>query len=192
MKKILFMILGLVLSVISFVLSNNFYNMDKSTYGVIFMALGIVFAIVYAVILSYLILKNINNKNDLKIGFVSLAIYTIIYMIYMIGFNMFSNLDFNIYNILLVLFYMSFLSLVVTTIGIFHFWNTNKKKKRILYFTTISITLILVFLLSSILFKSLPVFIVEAIKFIYFNSIVLIVIYLLTLIFYKILKPLNK
>ena len=92
----------------------------------------------------------------------------------------------------MVIFYMSFLNLILVLVIIFYFWNINKMKKNIIYFLVITITIALVLLLGSTLFKNLPIIIVEAMKFIYFTSLISLVIYILTVIFYRILKPFNK
>lgn len=192
MKKVLFMIINLIISILSFVYANNFYNDGKTAYGITLMITGIIFVTLYAMILGYILYKKLNKKNDLLIGGVALGIYSISYLIYMSIFSLLPNLNSNVYSILLVIFYISFLTLVLCITTIFHFWNLNNRKRYILYFLAITITVVLTLLLSSRLFKSLPVVIVESIKFLYFTGVILLFLYVLVLVIQKIVKPLKK
>lgn len=192
MKKQLLIIFNLLFSIISFVLSNAFNNLDNNIYSMIFLILGIIFMVIYSIRIGYLLNKKITTKNSILIGMVPLLIYTFSYIVYMTLFNITNNLNFNIYSIFLIIFYMSFLNLILVLVIVFYYWNINKMKKDIIYFLAVTITLLIVLLIGSNLFKSLPLVIVEAIKFIYFTSIILLVTYILTIIFYKILKPFNK
>lgn len=192
MKKVLFLIVNLIISILAFVCANNLYNDGKTVYGITLMIIGIIFVTLYAIILGYILYKKLNKKNDLLIGGAALGIYSISYLAYMSIFNLLPNLNSNVYSILLVIFYVSFLTLVLCTTTIFHFWNSNNRKRYIVYFLTITITIVLTLLLSSKLFKNLPIVIVESIKFLYFTSVILLFLYVLVVVIQKIVKPLKK
>lgn len=192
MKKTLFMIADVIISIITFTLANSFYTSNKNTYGTIFYIIGILFISLYSIMLGYNLYKKLNNKNDLLIGGMSFVIYTVSYIIYMTIFNLIPNLNNNIYSLLLIIFYISFLTLIIVLTTIFYYWDINNKRKRILYFIIITIGIIIGLLLSSKLFKNLPIFMVESIKFIYFTGLISLSLYVIVTIISKIVKPSKK
>lgn len=192
MKKSLFMIGSLIMTIVSLISAIYSYNVDETLYGIYFLVLGVVSISVYAIVLGTELKQKLDNKMSIILSIIALIIYAISYSAYMVLFNISIDLNFIGYVSLLVLFYVSMFNYIFIIACSFYHWNFKKLKKNILTFLIISITLIIVSLILSLIFKSLPVALVETIKFIYFTAVISLFMYIITSVFQKIVCPISK
>lgn len=192
MKNKIILLISLFIGIIVFTLSNSYYTSGKISIGILLSVIGVLFISLYSVMLGNFILNKLKNNNDLIIGGLSLIIYTITYTIYMSIFNILPNLNPNIFGILLVIFYLSFLTMVLSLSIIFYFWNYKNKKKSILYFIVINLTILICLIIGSKLFTNLPELVSSIIGFLYFTGVILLLLYIIVFIIFKIVKPTKK
>lgn len=192
MKKILMMIFNFLLSIVSFTLSFSCYSAEKTMFGILSMILGITFISLFCIILGINISKKLGGKNSTLIGITSFSLYFLIYFGYMLLISTFENINFIYSNLILALFYISFLIFILCIAMILYHWIINKKKKQLLCFSISNmLTILILFFLRFVINDSL-VLLVEILNFLYFTSIVLIAVLFFVYIGYKIIFPIRK
>jgi len=179
------MLINVIMSLAMILLSGNFYNTNNDFLGLLFLILGGIFLIGYEVILGCNLYKKLNKKNTTFISIMSLVLFTIIYVLYYCILNKYIKLDISMYKLILNIFYISIFTIITIFGLIFYYWNQNKLKKNIIYYIAISITVLLTLLLSKMIFKFLPAYILGMINFSYIVDLILLSIYVIVTVMHK-------
>ena len=192
MKKILMMIVNFLISVISFTLAACFYGIENELLGVLSMVLGIVFISLFCIKFGIHLSKQIGGKNSLLIGLTSFNIYFLIYLGFSMVTSMFESINFVYGNLMLVLFYLSFLIFVLCLSMIIYNLIVEKEKKKLLYIFLGDLILLIIFLgLGFIVDPKLEV-LANILRFLYFTSMISLGTFFFVYVGYKIIFPVKK
>lgn len=192
MKKVLMMIVNFLISVISFTLAACFYGIENEMLGVLSMILGIVFISLFCIKFGIYLSKQMGGKNSLLIGLASFNIYFLIYLGFSMVITLFESINFVYGNLMLVLFYLSFLVFILCISMIVYNLIVEKKNKKLLYLFLGNAVLLLVFLgLGFIVSPKLEV-LANILRFLYFSSMVTLGTFFFVFIGYKIIFPVRK
>lgn len=192
MKKILLMIMNFFISIISFTLAACFYNIESKNLGIMSMILGIVFISLFCIKFGIHLFKKMGGKNSLLIGLTSFNIYFLIYLGFILISSLVEYMNFVYSNLILVLFYLSFLIFVLCISMIVYNLLSEKKNKSLGYLFVGNLITTLLFLGVGFIVNPELILLADILRFLYFTSMVTLGTFFFVFIGYKIIFPVRN